>query len=53
VLPADLTGLPAFRKAYFETNDVLDEVLHFSSALSDGEREELRRACDTVQEGAN
>ena len=35
------------RKAYFETNDVLDQVLHFSSDLSDGEREELRRACDS------
>ncbi len=33
------------RKAYFETNDILDQVLHFSSALSEGEREELRRAC--------
>jgi len=33
------------REAYFETNDVLDRVLHFSSALSEGEREELRRAC--------
>jgi hypothetical protein len=35
------------RKAYFETDDILDRVLHFSSDLSDGEREELRRACDT------
>lgn len=35
------------RKAYFETDDILDHVLHFSAALSDGEREELRRACDT------
>lgn len=32
------------RKAYFETDDVLDQVLHFSSGLSDAEREELRRA---------
>jgi hypothetical protein len=32
------------RKAYFETDDVLDHVLHFSSDLSDGERDELRRA---------
>ena len=39
------------RKAYFETNDVLDQVLHFSSALSDAEREELRRACDTDPTG--
>ena len=35
------------RSAYFETDDVLDRVLHFSPDLSDGEREELRRACDT------
>ena len=35
------------RKAYFETGDVFDQVLHFSPGLSDGEREELRRACDT------
>lgn len=33
------------RKAYFETDDILDQVLHFSSALSEGEREELRLAC--------
>lgn len=39
------------RKAYFETSDILDQVLHFSSALSDGEREELRRACDTDPAG--
>jgi len=35
------------RKAYFETNDVSDQVLHFSSDLSEGEREELRHGCDT------
>jgi len=35
------------RKAYFETKDVLDQVLHFSWDLSDRERDELRRACDT------
>jgi len=34
------------RKAYFETDDVLDRVLHFSRDLSADEREELRRACD-------
>ncbi len=34
------------REAYFETDDVLDHVLHFSLNLSDAEREELRRACD-------
>jgi hypothetical protein len=32
------------RKAYFETDDVRDQVLRFSSGLSDAEREELRRA---------
>jgi hypothetical protein len=33
------------RRAYFETNDILDRLLHFSAALSDAERGELRRAC--------
>jgi hypothetical protein len=33
------------RQAYFETDEVLDQVLHFSPNLSDGEREELRHAC--------
>ena len=33
------------RKAYFETDDVLEQVLHFSPDLSDGEREELSREC--------
>jgi len=33
------------RKAYFETDEVLDQVLHFSRDLSADEREELRRAC--------
>ena len=32
------------RKAYFETDDILDPVLHFSRTLSEPEREELRRA---------
>jgi hypothetical protein len=32
------------RKAYFETDDILDQVLHFSPDLSAAEREELRRA---------
>lgn len=31
------------RKAYFETNDILEQLLHFSPALTDGEREELKR----------
>jgi hypothetical protein len=34
------------RKAYFETDAVLDRVLAFSRNLSADEREELRRACD-------
>ena len=33
------------RGAYFENNDVLDPMVHFSSDLSDDEREELARAC--------
>lgn len=33
------------RKAYFETDDVLDRVLHFSRDLSADEREQLTRAC--------
>jgi hypothetical protein len=32
-------------RAYFETDDVLEQVLHFSPDLSDGEREALRHAC--------
>jgi hypothetical protein len=32
------------RKAYFETEDVLDQMLHFSPDLSEVDREELRRA---------
>jgi Poly(ADP-ribose) polymerase and DNA-Ligase Zn-finger region len=35
------------RKAYFETDDILNQVLHFSPALSEPEREALQRACDT------
>jgi hypothetical protein len=34
----------ACRKAYFETNEVLGQILHFSPDLSDDEREDLRRA---------
>ncbi len=41
----------ACRGAYFETDDILDQVLHFSSTLSEGEEEELRRACDTGPTG--
>lgn len=35
------------RKAYFETNGIANQVLHFSPDLSDDDREELRRACAT------
>ena len=37
------------RKVYFETDEVLEQVLHFSPALSDAEREELIRAFDAEQ----
>lgn len=33
------------RKAYFETDDILDHVLHFSPKLTDDERADLRCAC--------
>jgi hypothetical protein len=33
------------RKAYFESDDVLDPMLHFSPDLSDDDRGELVRAC--------
>jgi hypothetical protein len=33
------------RQAYFETDDLLEQVLHFSTALNEPERAELRRAC--------
>jgi hypothetical protein len=36
------------RQAYFETGDIQDQVLHFSSTLSSEEREKLRRACSTA-----
>jgi hypothetical protein len=35
------------RKAYFETDEVSDHILHFSPALTDAEREELIRAVNT------
>jgi hypothetical protein len=38
------------RKVYFETEAVLDQVLHFSHVLSDTERQELIRAAGTAQE---
>jgi hypothetical protein len=43
----------ACRKAYFETDDLLDRLLWFSPTLSDGEREELRRACSTDQKSTS
>jgi hypothetical protein len=39
----------ACRKVYFETDEILDQVLHFSPALRDADREELIRAFDTEQ----
>jgi len=33
------------RKAYFESHDVLEPMLHFSPDLNDDERGELARAC--------
>jgi len=37
------------RNDYFETHDVMDQVLQFSSGLSDDERAELRSAFDSDQ----
>lgn len=37
------------RKDYFETDEVLEPVLHFSPGLSDADREELRLALDQNQ----
>jgi hypothetical protein len=34
----------ACRKAYFETDDIIDQVLHFSPALNDEDRAALRKA---------
>jgi hypothetical protein len=34
------------RKAYFEADDIADRLLWFSPALTEAEREELRRACE-------
>ena len=38
----------ACAKAYFETSDILDPMLHFSPDLSEGEREELRACADAI-----
>ena len=35
----------ACAKAYFETGDILEPLLHFSPDLGEGEREALRREC--------
>ncbi len=35
------------RKAYFETDDVLERLLQFSTGLSDEERDDLRRSSGT------
>ena len=40
------------RKLYFETDDILDRVLHFSLDLSADERDELARALSTSPQGA-
>jgi hypothetical protein len=40
------------RTAYFETDEVLEPVLHFSPTLSETERAELIRAFDTDVQGA-
>jgi len=34
----------ACREAYFETDEIMDQVLHFSPGLSDSDKEELARA---------
>jgi len=39
------------RRAYFETGDIRDQVLHFSPALGGEERDELQRAFDTGGSG--
>ena len=37
------------RKAYFERDDVLEPVLHFSAGLDEGERADLARAFEAAQ----
>jgi hypothetical protein len=41
----------ACRKAYFETDELLDRVLHFSPGLSDTDRAQLIQACETAGTG--
>ena len=37
------------RRDYFETDDILEHVLHFSASLSDAERDDLRQAWASQQ----
>ncbi len=41
----------ACAKDYFETADIVEHVLHFSTALGDADREELRSALTSVYAG--
>ena len=38
----------ACSKAYFESDEVLERLLHFSPGLSDAQRDELRNALDSI-----
>lgn len=40
------------RRAYFDTEDVLDRLLHFSPDLAEPEREALRQACTELAGGS-
>jgi len=42
----------ACRQAYFETDEILDQVLHFSPHLSDDERDAFRHAYEGNEEPA-
>ena len=39
------------RKAYFETDDLAERLLRFSPALTEEERDEVRRACEGAETG--
>jgi hypothetical protein len=41
----------ACREDYFETGDIVEQLLHFSPGLDAAEREELRRACGAAAIG--
>lgn len=43
----------ACSRDYFETGEILDRLFHFSPALEDAEREELRQACEAASGGAS